>query len=241
MKFKHVYETAARFGINAAAEDIACRAASKIAEVKILKAICLTRESVDPAFLADDAGYHWGFLDAATLHGALLRGAPLPMDAAFIDDAILAGDRCYGALDGDALVAYGWYSNRPTAVTAIADDMILHFDPSYSYMYRGYTVPEYRGKRLHGIGMARAMEALVQGGSAGLVSVVDSGNFASLASCYRLGYRSFGQIIAVRIAGHCFTHETRGCEAYDLRLEQARRTPRSLPPIWHTLALSPSK
>ncbi len=241
MNIKHVYETAARFGINAAAEDIACRAASKIAEVKILKGISLTMESVDPAFLAEDAGYRWGFLDAAALHGALVRGAPLPMDAAFVDEAILAGDRCYGALDGDTIVAYGWYSSRPTAVTAIADDVILHFDRSYSYMYRGYTVPEYRGKRLHGIGMARAMEALVQSGSAGLVSVVDSGNFASLASCYRLGYRSFGQIFVARVAGRCFTHETRGCEAYDLRLEQARRPTRSAPPIWHTLALSPSK
>src|SRR5262249_28103377 len=145
------------------------------------------------------------------------------MDAEFIDQALARGDRCYGAIDGDTIVAYGWYSTKPTPVTAISEDMVLHFDSAYAYMYRGYTLPAYRGKRLHGIGMARAMEAYVREGSRGLVSVVDAANFASLASCYRLGYRSFGQIICARIAGQYFTFATGGCEEYSFRIDPARR------------------
>ena len=219
MNIKQVYETVHRFGLNAAAQDIAYRAASKVTEVTMLKVVSLTMDSVDPLFLTDEAGYTWGFLDAPTLHGALRRGTPLSMDASFVDGAMARGDRCYGALRDDTLVAYGWYSTQPTPVTAIADDMLFHFDSAYSYMYRGYTLPEHRGRRLHGIGMARAMEALVQGGSQGLVSIVDARNFPSLASCFRLGYRSFGQILCARIAGHDFTYATKGCAPYGVYMK----------------------
>lgn len=222
MNIKQVYETVHRFGFNAAAQDIACRAASKVTEVTILRGIRLTMDSVDPLFLADEAGYDWGFIDGATLHGALRRGAPLAMDASFIDDAIARGDRCYGALQGDTITAYGWYSTHPTPVTSVADDMIFHFDSAYAYMYRGYTLPEHRGRRLHGIGMARAMEAHAQGGSHGLVSIVDATNFASLASCFRLGYRSFGQIFCAKIAGHHLTYATKGCEPYGVFMRPAK-------------------
>jgi hypothetical protein len=222
MNIKQVRDTATRFGLQAAAADIAYRAARRVTEVTVLQGVTLTILGVEPKFLSDDAGCRWAFLDRDALHGALRRGNALGMDAAFIDAALGRGDRCYGALDGDDLVAYGWYSNRPTPVTSIADDMVLHFDPAYAYMYKGYTLPEHRGRRLHGIGMARALAAYVQEGARGLVSIVDAGNFASLASCYRLGYRAVGLIFHTRVAGKDFTFATHGCEEYGLRLEPAR-------------------
>jgi hypothetical protein len=222
MGIKHVYETAARFGIQAAAGDFAYRAARKVTELTIFKGVALTMNSVDPSFLTEDVGCRWGFLDATALRRALLRGEPLQMDVAFVDGALRKGDVCYGAVEDDRIISYGWYSIQPTAVTVLEGDMVLHFDSAYAYMYRGYTLPEHRGRRLHGIGMARALEAIVQGGARGLVSIVDARNFASLSSCYRLGYHPFGQIFCATVGGHPVTYATKGCEAYRFEIRPAR-------------------
>lgn len=220
MNIKYVRDTVTRYGVQAAATNIAYRAACKVIDVTILKGVSLTNNSLDRTYVEEDAGYRWRFLDGDTLRRAVRRrGAALEMDEAFLDDALARGDRCYGALDGDTIAAYGWYSTIPTPIT---DDMILHFDSAYAYMYKGYTLREYRGKRLHGIGMARAMDAYVREGRRGLVSVVDAANFASLRSCYRLGYRSFGQLVYARIAGRYFTYATGGCEEYSFYLTPSK-------------------
>lgn len=218
MNIQQIRETVRKHGFQMAAQDIACRAANRVAQVSLLHGVSLDMETVDPKFLADDAGLEWGFLDRATLERALANGGAEGMDAAFVGGALAKGDRCYGALVGETVVSYGWYSSRPTAVTAIDDDAILCFDAAYAYMYRGYTLPAYRGKRLHGIGMARAMKALVDEGQKGLVSCVEAGNFASLASCQRLGYKVFGQLLCVKRKGRFVSLATRGCKAYGMRI-----------------------
>lgn len=221
MSTKRVFQTANQFGLRAAAADIAFRAARRFVDLKVLRGVVLTMDTVAPGFLEEDAGFRWSFVGAEALHAALDAGVPLAMDHAFIDEATSRGDRCYAASSPEGIASYGWYSTRPTAVTVIADDMVLHFDTAYAYMYRGYTLPAYRGKRLHGIGMARAMRSLVEAGSRGLVSVVDSTNTASLTSCYRLGYHDFGRLYCARVAGRFATYATSGCTAYAFRLRQA--------------------
>jgi len=221
MNIQQIRESVTNVGLNATAQDIAYRGANKVTEVMILKGVVLTMATVDPKFLSDGESYRWEFLDKAALYRGLEHGARANMDEAFIDEALARGDRCYGALDGDVIASYGWYSTRPTAVTAIADDVFLHFDSAYAYMYRGYTLSAYRGKRLHGIGMARALDAYVRDGEKGLVSCVELNNFSSLRSCYRLGYRDFGTLFCVKVAGQRHTHATKGCEAYGFHVKSA--------------------
>ncbi len=86
-------------------------------------------------------------------------------------------------------------------------------------MYKGYTVPAYRGKRLHGIGMARALEAISKEGNAGLISYVRSNNFASLKSCYRMGYRDFGNLFVAKLNGQYVTYTSKGCKAFGFHVE----------------------
>lgn len=222
MSTKRVLKTGHRFGLGAVMFDVAFRVARRLVDATVLEGIVLTMDTVDPGFFADDAGLRWEFLDVPALLGALDRGAPLAMEQTFVEEALSRGDRCYGAIDGRDVVAYGWYSSQPTAVTGIAGDVIFHFDASYSYMYRGYTLPAYRGKRLHGIGMARAMDALVRAGSRGLVSVVEATNTASLTSCFRLGYQSIGRIWCVRLGARRLAWSSKGCAEYGMRLEHQR-------------------
>ena len=85
----------------------------------------------------------------------------------FIDEAVQKGDRCYALFDGDVLMSYGWYSTRSTRLTEIVGEPVLHFDMLYAYMYNGFTLPKYRGQRLHAIGMAAALEKYTEDGQRG--------------------------------------------------------------------------
>jgi hypothetical protein len=158
-------------------------------------------------------GYEGRFLSPAEL--ARFSGTH-DLDAAFLEAAAQRGDRCHAMFDGEALAAYGWYTDRPTPID---EHFLLHFDPSYTYMFKGYTVPAYRGKRLHAVGMARALRAFTEEGQRGLVSYVLSNNFASLKSTARMGYRVFGDVYLARVAGRGFAHATAGCRAYGFRVE----------------------
>ncbi|MDB4995287.1 MAG: Acetyltransferase family, partial [Myxococcaceae bacterium] len=133
-----------------------------------------------------------------------------------IRKSLADGDCCYGILDGDTLASYGWYSKRPTMMT---DDLRFHFDPDYVYMFKGFTLPAYRGKRLHAIGMARALAAYAELGSKGILSYVESNNFASLRSCRRMGYDDIGTIVISKLGGRHYSFETPRCRDYALRVD----------------------
>ena len=79
--------------------------------------------------------------------------------------------------------------------------MTLHFSPEYVYMYKGFTHPNYRGQRLHAIGMNLALQEYLDRGYRGLVSYIESNNFSSLKSAYRVGYRDFGRVAVWKIFG----------------------------------------
>ncbi len=183
---------------------------------------CLVTTAVDTKFLSGEPRYTGGFLDADELERyAGDDRCELPRD--FVHRALARGDECYAVRDGDVLAGYGWYSNRPTAVFDSPDkggeDLRLHFSHRYTYMYKGYTHPDYRGQRLHAIGMTRALDAYRRRGFEGLVSCVESDNYASLKSCYRMGYKDFGRIRVAKLFGRYVIHCSPGCRAYDFRLE----------------------
>jgi hypothetical protein len=111
---------------------------------------------------------------------------------------------------------YGWYSDLPTPID---EHFVFHFDRAYTYMYGGYTLPAYRGKRLHAVGMCRALRAVTEEGKKGLISNVFSNNFASLQSVTRMGYRIFDEVYLLRAGNHCFTYATKGCRNYGCWVE----------------------
>jgi len=221
MDIHSIKDSMSRRGVSVTIGELAYRAANKVTDVRILCAMTLTPSSIDPAFLEDAAGMTWGFLDEEYLVRALDQGADADMDREFIRSALAKGDRCYGALDDDGgagrVAAYGWYSTRPTMVT---DGLELRFDEGWAYMYKGYTLPAYRGRRLHGLAMARAMSAYVEEGKKGLVSYVDATNEASLKSCRRMGYQDLGHLAAAKIAGRWVTHAAKSCAPYGLALAE---------------------
>jgi hypothetical protein len=146
----------------------------------------------------------------------LARARQHELDVQFLAEAERRGDRCYGMFAGDALAGYGWYAGQPTPIDA---HFVLHFDPAYTYMFKGYTAPDHRGKRLHAVGMCQALRAFGAAGRKGLVSYVRSNNFASLKSTARMGYRQFGDVYLLHAAGRSFSYASPGCRAFGFRAE----------------------
>ena len=104
-------------------------------------------------------------------------------------------DLCFAAVQNGRLAAFGWYALG--CIEAIhCDNVPLSFPADVSYMYKGFTHPDFRGQRLHGYVMRLALEELARTrGVNKLVSTVSWINWPSLKSCDRLGYRRLGRMV----------------------------------------------
>src|SRR5262249_50981302 len=101
-------------------------------------------------------------------------------------------------------------------------DLKLHFNPEYIYMYKGFTHDNYRGQRLHAIGMNLALREYLNRGYRGLVSYVESNNFASLKSVYRMGYKDFGTVYILKMLGEKLIYSSPGCKKYDFYVSEIK-------------------
>jgi hypothetical protein len=213
---KQVRENAAAFGAGAALHDLQLRALNRIVPVQVLRGMTCVLDETDPRLMRAPE-YEARF----ARREELLRAAADPdlageMSAEFVESALARGDECFALFDRGRVAAFGWYSNQPTA---IGGDLVLRFDPSWVYMYKGYTLPTYRGKRLHGVGMTLALRAYTGRGARGLISYVKSSNFQSLRSTEKMGFRIFGDIYVLRALGRVLTWATPGCQPYRFQLD----------------------
>ena len=198
--------------------DLTLRAINRLAFLRILRAVAIA--TPDPKALERRPEYSYGFLSRALLLSFAVD-PQYEMNEEFLRRALAKNDRCYGVVAGDTLASYGWYSTSPTV--ALTDDLELQFDPAYVYMYKGFTQERYRGQRLHATGMALALQEYRAEGSKGIVSYVESNNFSSLKSCYRMGYEDFGQVIVLRVAGRYFIAASDGCKERGFNLAPLER------------------
>jgi hypothetical protein len=191
MDFKTLKITKEKFGYPAVLHSIKYNLINKLTFYKELQGMTVTMESLDPKYLEGNEKYTYRFLTEEELHN-YSKDSNNFISEEFLQKVLEKGDYCYAVLDGDKLASYGWYSSKPTC---IADDLSLHFDGSWIYMYKGFTALDYRGQRLHAIGMARSLKAFTEKGFKGIISYVETNNYASLRSCQRMGYKNFGKVI----------------------------------------------
>lgn len=196
-------------GLTRGLHDLAVKGANLVFPCKILKGVTISK--VDPAFLSCPHEYSATFLSESVLRKCS-ADPEYEMSSDFLNEALSKGDECYAICDGETLAAYGWYSTKPTRIDL--PGMFVHFGREYVYMYKGFTHTRYRGQRLHAIGMSRALQNYRSRGFRGLVSYVESNNFASLKSCARMGYAVFGTVYVGKSLGRYFQHSSRGCEEF---------------------------
>lgn len=119
----------------------------------------------------------------------------------FIDPSLAEGVRngtevCFAALACDRLAAFGCYTIGYVPPEQCAG-AALSFPPDVAYMSYGFTHPDFRGFRLHGLIMGLALQQLAKRGITKLVSIVAWTNWASLKSCWRLGYINLGNMTTI--------------------------------------------
>jgi len=214
MNVETIRRTAENAGLGGVAYDLFYRSLNHLTYFKVLQGITVTMETLDPKYLVSNPAYTDGFLDEAQLR-RFAKGPSNHISDSFLDQALLKGDRCYAFLAGDRLASFGWYSDKPTLIDG---GLQLEFDPSWVYMYHGFTHEADRGHRLHAVGMAKALRAFTEMGYRGIVSYVELNNYSSLKSCYRMGYRNFGRIAAFRLFGSFLVRRDRACEPYSFDL-----------------------
>lgn len=203
-----------RHGVASTLHLALVRLVNLVLPFKILRGMCVGR--VEPAFLACPAGYRAAFLSRSALAG-FAKDAASELSPRFVREALAAGDECLAICAGESLAAYGWYSTNATP--AGSPELLLHFAPGYVYMYKGFTAPQHRGRRLHAIGKTHALRHYRSKGYRGLISYVESTNFDSLRSNARMGYETFGSIYVARLFGRWFSFSTPGCRRFGLRIE----------------------
>jgi hypothetical protein len=202
------------FGVSKTFHDLTFRAVNQLVDFKVLN--CITISNVDPRYLKGNENYTYAFLTPDRLY-ELAKNEEHELPNEFIQPALRKGDECYAILDGDVVASYGWYSNSPTD---ISHELRLHFSDQYIYMYKGYTHHQYRGQRLHAIGMTLALKQYLSRGFKGLVSYVESTNYSSLKSVQRMGYQDFGKIYILKSFGKYLIYCNQGCAEYGFRLER---------------------
>ena len=203
-----------RYGWPATLHECATRAINSIVSFKILRTLHLAQPN--PVFLECPAGYTAGFASREALYRFVNEpGSELSLQ--FVEHALARGHQCFAICHGRSLAAYGWYAFRPTPIGLAG--MLLHFHPRWVYRYKGFTLPRYRGQRLHAIGTTLSLQHYLARGFHGFVIYVDSTNFASLKSCFRAGYRAFGSIWVLQGSAGAKTFSSAGCGRLGLRLD----------------------
>jgi hypothetical protein len=191
-KIQTLWKLYRRFGIAAVARSVVDRLGKSINGRQVVELVWLEQSGLK-LDLEFDPKYEFRFLKADEV-AKFARDASNDLDSEMIKRAQGDRDLCFAALCDGRLAAYGWYalnSIEPEHNFGVA----MSYPSTVAYMYKGFTHPDFRGARLHGLGMGLALQNLADFGVTSLVSTVGWTNEASMKSCDRLGYERVGRIV----------------------------------------------
>ncbi len=194
-KFATIKKICKHFGLFAGSKFIADQVFSRIFSVQGVEFVFLHKDSL-PAEIELPAGFEARFLSPEELL-PFTEDPSNDLGPEMIERLRGGKDFCYAALHENRLAAYGWYSLKDIEAEHNFG-ISMKFPDTFAYMYKGFTHTDFRGKRLHGILMGRALQGLGDHGIEALVSSVGWTNFASLLSCDKLGYERLGRVWSIR-------------------------------------------
>jgi hypothetical protein len=127
------------------------------------------------------------------------------LDEKFLNKAKSKRDICLGFLDKGHIASYTWYAKETCDL--FNGELKIKFNDEYVLATRTYTHPNYRGKRLHALGIAQGLKLLSRNKYKGIVGVVEANNFSSLKGISHFGSEEFGKFICIKIWGryHIFS------------------------------------
>lgn len=100
---------------------------------------------------------------------------------------------CFGAFHHDRLASYCWFARE-----CIEPEHNFHIACSFArdtaYNYKAFTHVDFRGMKLRGAVVLRAIQPLAERGIRKLVGIVESTNLASYKSCLQCGFVDIGSV-----------------------------------------------
>ena len=142
------------------------------------------------------------------------RENPAQLSLAFVDDALARGDYCAAAFDGSRMVAWAWASFD----TAPHDDGLwVKVEPPYSYGYKWYTKPEYRGQGIIGQLAIFRDKLGAETGITHNVGFTETHNYASWQTNQRLHTQFVGYAGYFRLLGKSYPFRTPGVVKHTFR------------------------
>lgn len=199
-----------RYGASNTFLYAAYRLANSTVILLIFRIITLDPGDMDWSLIAGQ-DERWKFLGPDELGQFSEQDHSLELDAGFLTAAFARGDRCYGFVENGILGSYTWYATGPTPLSM---HLTAHFRNDYIYMYKSFTALAFRGRRLCGTGVSRALHALTREGMhKGLVSYVEVHNQPSLKALRRAGFRNVGRAIVLGGKSPRLSYSTPGSPA----------------------------
>ena len=145
----------------------------------------------------------------------------LDMESGFVRAALARGDVAFGAVDGDQLIAYVW---RPFGAAPDADGLWVKVDPPYHYAYKAFTLPAYRGKRIHIALSYLSDDYFLERGYTAEVGFSEISNFPGIAAADFVGRKRVGFAGYVKWFGRAVPFRTPGVKRVGFELFEPRPT-----------------
>jgi len=163
--------------------------------------------------------------------GKLLDAAADPaldMEPDFVRAALARGDLAFGAFDGDRLIAYVW---RTFTAAPHQKGLWVRVDRPRHYAYKAFTLPPYRGKRIHIALSLLCDKYFIERGYTAEVGFSEISNYPSIAAAEFLGRRRVGFAGYVKCFGRRISFRTSGVKKLGFEFFEPPRHPGStIPP-----------
>jgi hypothetical protein len=158
-----------------------------------------------------DAGLEFRFLTPNEIRTA----AAVPAnDIApwLIERAETGRELCFGVFVGGRLAGYGWCAFGSIDARH-CEGITMSCPPCVAYTYKGFTHPEFRGKRLNGLRVLLAARELAARGIQKIVALVDWTNTPSMRSCVETGGDILGRIVTIGLGRFRWTFAPKSARA----------------------------
>ena len=129
----------------------------------------------------------------------------LPLEIA--DRLDLGYDLCFAGLVEGRVACYCWFAlhsveaRNNSSTGRPGSGIAISFPEEYAFRYKGFTHPQFRGRRLYSLVACEAAKAMQTRGCQFILSSAEWVNPSALKSSYRSGFRYLGVLSVVKIFG----------------------------------------
>jgi len=138
------------------------------------------------------------------------------LDEKFLNKAKSKNDMCLGFLDNGHIASYTWYAIETADL--LDGELKIKFNNGYVLASRTFTHPNYRGKRLHALGIAQGLKLLSKKKYKGIFGFVEAINFSSLKGISHFGSEVIGKYVFIKVLGNYHTFSIGNNKKYGLEI-----------------------